>query len=480
MGKNIIIPKIYEPLIRPNYTEEERRRLFPPEKKQEIKRRLLAGESVSEDEIGIKKIVLVGGRLSGKTQTDDLATFPLFFGERGDIWSCRSEENTLRRSNVASILSALHACGATVSNRRDTTFRVSYSPFEITCNATGNVCQFFAINKDINRTKGMMPPSGRLKKVILEEANEPDGPEYVEALKSTALRFCDEMSKIVFRYNPPPGINAWANIYYPNMSGAQTIRSTWEDIAELLEPAVIADILQMKREDPVHYAYWYGGEVIALEGLVIWAFDPAKHMITLSELLERMRRNIYYQPVAMFYGVDSGLKRDATAVSAWGLFPDGEMIKLGTRFVDIKEMLRRTHRKGYANSEQARDMVEWHKRFKDGMKKYGIFIPGEDRERWCFDGAAITQDLMFELEKLCRAHCIAVTDKDVERDVERLNTSYLSMQLYLLDVPSNAVSVKEMTSFCRNEEGEIPEGQSDHTIDADKYALHDFYYNYMR
>ena len=42
-------------------------------------------------------------------------------------------------------------------------------------------------------------PSGRLKRVMLEEANEPDNETYVEALKSTALRFMDEMGKIVYR-----------------------------------------------------------------------------------------------------------------------------------------------------------------------------------------------------------------------------------------------------------------------------------------
>ena len=35
----------------------------------------------------------------------------------------------------------------------------------------------------------------------------------------------------------------------------------------LSDPVVIADILRMKREDPVHYAYWYGGEIVSMEGL---------------------------------------------------------------------------------------------------------------------------------------------------------------------------------------------------------------------
>ena len=117
---------------------------------------------------------------------------PDFFGDTGDIWYCRSEENTIRRSIFQSMQSTLRMRGFTLSNRNDTDFKVSSSPFEIKCNKTGNVCQFFAINKDIDRTKAMTPPSGRLKRVMLEEANEPNDKIYVEALRSTALRYMDE------------------------------------------------------------------------------------------------------------------------------------------------------------------------------------------------------------------------------------------------------------------------------------------------
>ena len=165
--KKIIIPKVFAELAKPNYTEEERAKLFTPEKKAAVRARLLRGEAVEDCEIGFKEFVLKGGRISGKTETDDKLTVQCFFGEPGDIWITRSEENTLRKSVVASMQKAIHDEGFTISNRRDTDFRISYSPFEITCNRTGNVCQFFAINKDINRTKGMMPPSGKLKKIIL-------------------------------------------------------------------------------------------------------------------------------------------------------------------------------------------------------------------------------------------------------------------------------------------------------------------------
>ncbi len=479
MINKIIVPQKFKPLFIPNYTTEERKK-FTPEFKAELTRKLLRGEDIAE-QLGVKTFILSSGRISGKTVNDENATVPDFFGERGDIWYCRSEENTIRRSIFESMKLTLRNHGYTLSNRNDTDFKYSTAPFEIKCNSTGNVCQFFAINKDIDRTKSMIPPSGRLKKVILEEANEPDGEQYVEALRSTALRYMTEMSKFSFRYNPPPTLNHWANRYYPSLvkRGGILIKSLWTDIAKLLEPVVIADILKMKAEDPVHYAYLYGGEIVSLEGRVIWSFDRNKHVLPLYELQRKIRQNIYYQPTYMFYGVDSGINSDATAVSPWALYPDGKLIKLSTFYLDISTERRKRGLKGISHTDQVEWIMSEYKKFRAKMSDYGITIPGSSRERWCFDGAALTQDLMLEFEKATYFSTIAVTDKNIERDIARLVNSYRSGFLFILGVEENEISINEMENFVRDENNEIPEGQSDHTIDADKYATYEYYYDFM-
>lgn len=483
MVSDIEIPAPYQVLFQPNYTEEERRRIFTPDYKAKLRQELMRGGEAVDRDVGVKTFVLSSGRISGKTVNDDLACVQLLTeDERGDIWQCRSEENTIRKSTFQSMQAAIRRYGYSISNGRLSDFKVSTSPFEIKCNWTGNMVQFFAINKDINRTKAMIPPSGRLKKVVLEEANEPDSDLYVRALRSTAIRFMDEMGKIVYRYNPPPGLQHWANRYYPSLvksGAAQLIKTTWKDIAQVLDPAVIADIMDLKRNDPVHYAYWYGGEVVSLEGLVIWSFDRKKHMLPLPELQRRIVRNLGYQPIHMFYGVDSGITSDATAISAWGLYPDGLLIKLGTLYINIREWKKKTGRKGLSHTDQVEVMVDWYKEFKARMQGWGILIPDATRERWCFDGAALTQDLMLEWEKTTRFHCVAVTDKNVERDIARLVSSYRSNQLMILDVEDNKISVEELENFARDENNDIPEGQSDHTIDADKYATYEFYYDFL-
>lgn len=476
-----IIPEIFKPLFIPNWTPQERMK-FTPEYKRQIKLKLLRGESVDASEMGVKTFVLRGGRISGKTQNDETATIPdLLDRTPGDVWYCRSEENTIRRSIFQSMQATIRSFGYTISNREDSDFKVSTSPFEIKSNKTGNIIQFFAINKDIDRTKAHFPPSGKLKRVMLEEANEPDASEFVEALKSTALRYMDESSKMTFRYNPPASFTHWANKYYPAMvnSGAILINPSWRDIAELLDPVVIAEIVKMQRDDPVHYAFWYGGEIVSLEGLVIWSFDKKKHLIPLADIQRKIVKNIFYQPVYMFYGVDSGITSDATAVSCWALYPDAKLIKLSTFWLDIKKHKRMMGAKGISHTDQVEWIVENYKAFRKQMSEYGITIPEKTRERWCFDGAALTQDLMLEFQKATGFSVKAVTDKDVERDIARLINSYRSGQLFILDLPENQISVQELEAFARDENNEIPEGQSDHTIDADKYATYEYYYDFL-
>ncbi len=480
MKTRIEIPDKFKELFLPNHGAAASGR-FTAAYKSELKRRMLRGEAVTEDMLGVKTIVLKGGRISGKTMNDEIASIQDFFGVQGDIWYCRSEENTIRRSIFQSMQSTLRGRGFTLSNRTDTDFKVSTSPFEIKCNKTGNVCQFFAINKDIDRTKAMTPPSGRLKRVMLEEANEPNDKIYVEALRSTALRYMDEMSKFTYRYNPPPTLNHWANRYYPSLvrNGAVGIHTTWEDIAECLDPVVIADILKLKSEDPLHYAYWYGGEIVSLAGRVIWSFDRNKHLIPLHEIQRKIVRDIYYQPVYMFYGTDSGITSDATAVSAWALYPDGKLIKLSTFYLNIAEERKKNFIQGISHTDQVELMHNWYTAFRKQFAEWGITVCDSSRERWCFDGAGLTQDLMLEWQKATGFSVKAVTDKDIERDIARLVNSYRSGQLYILDIPENSVSVEEMENFVRDENNEIPDGQSDHTIDADKYATYEYYYDFL-
>lgn len=428
----------------------------------------------------VRKVVEESGRTTGKSTTNETVAIKLALeSEHNNTLYMRAEQRDLRdifNSTLATIQSL----------ELDNLFDSSVSPFRIWCKRTGATIYFRGINgktaDDLTATKGFVPlPNRTLAMAILDEANEVKCFNHVRAAETTVNKFLLPTGKIVYAYNPPASRKHWANQEFPRMvrEGATRIHTTWENIRKLLKPATIEEIERMRENDPRHYAYWYGGEIVNLEGAVIWSFDRNKHMIRLSDLQRKIGRNIWYQPVHMFYGVDSGITADATAVSAWGIYPDARFIKLGTMYLDIKEQQRKTGLKGISHTDQVQIMYDWYTGFRERMQGYGIIIPEEKNERWCFDGAALTQDLMLEWRKTTGFQSVAVTNKDVERDNARLVNSYKSDLLYILDTEENKVSAEEMETFCYNEDNEIPEGQSDHTIDADKYATYEYYYHFI-
>ncbi len=427
----------------------------------------------------IRKIVEISGRSTGKSTTNETVAISLTMQSKfNNVLYMRAEQRDLR-DIFNSTLSTIQSLGL------EKYFDSKTSPFTIWCKKTGAIIYFRGINgktrDDLTATKGFTPKYKTLAMAILDEANEVKCFNHVRAAETTVNKFLLPNAKIIYAYNPPASRKHWANIEFPNMirNGATKIHSTWRDIKKLLKAETIAEIEETQKNDPKHYAFWYEGEIINLEGAVIWSFDRNKHLLPLSELQKKIRNNLYYQPIYMFYGVDSGITSDATAVSAWGLYPDSRLIKLGTMYFDIAAARRNTTLKGFSHTDQVVYMAKWYNEFKRRMNSYGIIIPSADHERWCFDGAALTQDLMLEWQKATRFNCTIVTNKDIERDNARLVNSYKSGLLYILDLPENAISVEQLETFSYDDNNEIPEGQADHTIDADKYATYEFYYNYI-
>lgn len=428
----------------------------------------------------VRKIVEESGRTTGKSTTNETLAIALALQSRcNNTLYMRAEQRDLR--------DIFNSTWATIQDLGlEDLFGAKTSPFMIWCKRTGATIYFRGVNGktvgDLTATKGFVPlPTRTLALAILDEANEVKCFNHVRAAETTVNKFLLPHGKIIYAYNPPPSRGHWANIEFPRMvrEGATRIHCTWEDIRKLLKPATIDEILKMRSNDPKHYAFWYGGEIVDLEGAVIWSFDRKRHLLPLDALQKKISANVYYQPVAMFYGVDSGITSDATAICAWGLYPDGLLIQLGTMYLDIKEARRKSGLKGISHTDQVTVMFDWYKNFRRCMGEYGIAIPGAERERWCFDGAALTQDLMLEWRKATGYNSVAVTDKDIERDNARLVNSFKSDMLYVLDTSENEVAVEQLETFSYDDNNEIPEGQADHTIDASKYATYEYYYHFI-
>lgn len=421
----------------------------------------------------VRKIVEESGRSAGKSTTNETVAVSLMMKDKlNNIWYTRAEKGDLRPSIFSSFWATVQSMGV------ESVFDCKLSPMEITCKLTGAKCYFSGVNgktrDDLNATKGFVPQSRSLAMFILDEANEAKSPQHVRAAETTANKFLLDYGKIVYAYNPPPNLAHWAHSYYGRMidEGAKRVYSTYRDIYKLLNPATIEEIETMKRDNPRQFKYWYLGQKISLEGLVLYTYSAARNLIPLETFKNAVLRN-GYQPIYIIYGVDSGVIKDPTAVCAWGIFPDGNLIKLSTCYIDPRKV-----GEPIPNSAQIPEILKWYNEFYAEMMSYGVIMPGAYNEAWVFDNAVVTQDLMLEFANKTGFFCKAVENKSIERDIKRLQNGYFRGVFKILDIPANAPSLREISTFCYDEKNEIPDGQDDHTIDADKYATAHFYYSY--
>lgn len=422
----------------------------------------------------IRKIIEESGRTAGKSTTNEgVAVALMMNGRKNNIWYCRAEKGDVRPSIFNSFWATVQSLGI------ERLFECKLNPMEITCKLTGAKCYFGGINgktkDDLNTTKGFVPQDRSLAMFIVDEANEAKSYQHIRAAETTANKFLKPDGKIIYAYNPPPNLGHWAHSYFGRMveDGATRIYSTYRDIYKLLNRSTIEEIEAMKRDNPRQFKYWYLGQKISLEGLVLYTYNPEKNLIPLETFKAAVNRN-GYQPLYVIYGVDSGVVKDPTAVCAWGIFPDGNLIKLSTFYLDPRKI-----GEPIPNSYQVEEIVKWYQGFYAEMRSYGVVLPGPYNEAWVFDSAVVTQDLMLEFTNKTGFFCKAVENKSIERDIKRLQNGYFRGVFRILDTPSNAPSLREIGTFCYDEKNEIPDGQDDHTIDADKYATAHYYYAYM-
>lgn len=441
--------------------------------KDEITRKLLNGEDVDPREIGIDEIICVSGRVSGKTHHGDIATVKDLYDGVGDVWYCRSEDADIRTSIFTGLLSTITEMGYSYSKRTTTDFRVSYSPFEITCNRNGNKVQFFGINKDINRTKGRVAPSGKLQRLIIEEANECDSGMFIDAVVSTAIRFMDTGAKIEYRYNPPMTRQHWCFEYFENKvrKGAVRIYTTWEDLAKagMLAPAAVAEILAVKKNDPLMYRYWYLGEVVNLSGMVYPQFDRKKHCINFFSLIASGDK-----VSELILGLDEGTVNDSTCVTAGAVMQSGKCVIL-----DLYEHspTDRTGQQGqigqYSASQQSRELFIW-------MNELLAKFPQLQHKprTWIFESAEGGQMLRNQFVDDFGENTCLVTKKSIWGDVKRVRNMLSEGVLYFHCAPNTNTDTlcKDIENYVIDEKtNDIKKDQREDSIDSMEYMTKLYY-----
>lgn len=453
--------EVYQPLL--GGTKHQ-----PTCSREEMMRRLLDGEDLNLSDMGVDEFVLYSGRVSGKTQHDEIAIINDIVTGKGDVWYTRSEDGDIRGSIFTSTLGTIAQMGFSYSNKAGADFKVSYSPLEITYNSNGNKIQFFAINKDINRTKGKVAPSGKLQRVVVEEANEPDSGMYIDALVSTAVRFFDVGSKVVYRYNPPMTKQHWCFDYFAKRErkGAKRIYATWEDLARenLLTPATVAEILSTKRNDPLMYRYWYMGEVVNLSGMVYPQFRREKHVINFYSQLARGDR-----VVELCIGLDEGTVNDSTCATPIAIMASGRAIVLDLYEYSPTDRVGNQGEIGQlAPTEQSRRLYTWLQRLLQIFPTLQT-VP----RRWIFESAEGGQQLRNQfVSDFHEATCL-VMNKSIWGDVKRVRNMLTEDILYFHVSPgvNTETLIRDIENYIIDEKtNDIKKDQREDSIDSLEYA----------
>jgi PBSX family phage terminase large subunit len=408
---------------------------------------------------GYGTYVADSGRISGKTQTiGEYGFFRLMSIKHANIVVTRAEDNDIRLT-VFSFYQKLIS-----KYRLDRFFKVKRSPFEITFLPNGNKIFFLATNGDISRTKGfeLTRDEDYIDFVWFEEGNENDGPEFIDAAMLTFLRFFKPCTKVFYVYNPPESRLHWANSFFPDMyrSGkAVRLYSTWEDIRELLNPAVIQKIEEDKARDYDYYRYWYLGHIISLKGLVFKQFRRDKNTIKRLDKLAIVNMISW-----LIVAVDGAIKNDATCAGLLAVLRDGRILVLDSYYYDpVKENAQ------LPDTEQSRRIGKWFTRTMTKFPGLGIkpIVGTVDNANF---------NLMTTLQgtiEMGYFKWFPATDKKVLRDTHRLQNLFFEDLLIISEDPTtdNQCGIDEIESYVYDEKTQdIKKDQQDHFIDMLKYG----------
>lgn len=178
-------------------------------------------------------------------------------------------------------------------------------------------------------------------------------------------------------------------------------------------------------------------------------------------------------------GLDSGLNNDATALVTMLLTTAGRLIVLPSFYYLPKVG-------SNSNSQQALNIAKW---LDFWLPKFGIKIA--NAVQIIGDSAAITQDLIYEINLRTQFSACKVEKKDILKDTQRVKSIIAKDDyFYIIDAgyrnplnPNEVVGrtdmfIVELQNKVWDKKKNQPEDGNDHCIDAFKYGSYYLYYAY--
>lgn len=266
-------------------------------------------------------IVLVGGRLGGKTKFVINKTLTMILGEEQiDGVVCRSSYGSLRDSSYSEYVNAIQEL------QIENYFHIIKSPLRIVCLANNNTIYFTGYGgSNTARTKGFKP-NHKLGFVVFEETQELKDRQNLEDAMASFRRNYADSCKTYILGNPPPQKAHWFNLYVEELKQDKTCMvkvCTWKDIVPFINDFDLTAILKTKMTNKKYYDWFYMGETTGGFGAIYPMYQRDKYLISDIEL--RIILNTL-KIICVVIGGDGAVNNDCTAFVPMLILSNGQCV----------------------------------------------------------------------------------------------------------------------------------------------------------
>ena len=418
---------------------------------------------------------LIQGRNSGKTHNmPEIMIYKFLKDSRANLLVFRKYQNTIKKSVWNGILRVIYKYGL------EHDFDIKQTELSIIDKVTGTGIYFFGLD-DEAKIRSTEFRKGYPKLYWFEE--------FQENKRFSDLEQIDDLVDTFIRTQLPQNMkhqfyfagNLYRNKYHDfNMYIEKKKETAEEDDAaffhssylyvvdnetgeSLLSDQIHKKIERTKERDYETYLWRYHNEVTG--------DDYQQYDVSLLNLVEKPIRPLKY----FFVITDAGYQVSATALQAWAVTVDNDVVLLRTRYFapdkKIQERIPRDILKGHkiaqgksekiAPSELAREIndfeLEVSESFNVRIHRHGRIIDSAD-------GA-----LRNEYYHITRNHLIPVMKKDKDEMIEISRNVMIEKDVYVIDDQSNKIFMYEMERYSRDENTNKVIKVDDHTVDCFQY-----------
>lgn len=409
-------------------------------------------------EVKYKHIILTSGRAGTKSSCAAIRTnYQIVSDPHASAVVLRKHHNKLRKTVYKEMLRGINRLGIP-KNR----FYITKSPMEITYKKY-NTTIYFSGSDGIDDTKGIIDEEKPIKLVVLDELTEffddGEGEDELANIEATFVRGNSTGFQMIYLYNPPKNPNAPVNVWCKKMEQRADcihIHTDYRDVpVSWLGQDLIDSAEAMKLADPKMYRWTWLGEPVGVDELIYYMFSD-RHR-------QKPEEGRIYERV--YIGGDYG-QQNATTYQAFALDT------YRRKFPGLDEFYHSGRETGRQKSpsEYAQDLIELTEEIHEKYRSIVFYV--------YLDPSA--QGLQEEIRRAVRSAGLdySVYLRDAENEVA-LGISRVQKALtfdVLSVAPAQKNLIEEMGLYQYDKKSiekgkEIPVKESDHGVDALRYAV---------